>query len=59
MVIGAPNSSNSNRLVEVGLAYGCKKSTLVQRASEIDWDWFDDVDTLGLTGGGISTGCID
>ncbi len=51
MVIGAPNSSNSNRLVEVGLAYGTKKSTLVQRADEIDWTWLDDVDCLGLTAG--------
>ncbi len=51
MVIGAPNSSNSNRLVEVGVAYGCEKAMLVQRASEIDWGWFDGIDTLGLTAG--------
>jgi len=51
MVIGAPNSSNSNRLVEVGLAYGSDKSCLVQRASDIDWDWIDGVETLGLTAG--------
>jgi 4-hydroxy-3-methylbut-2-en-1-yl diphosphate reductase len=51
MVIGAPNSSNSNRLVEVGVAYGCDKAILVQRASDIDWAWFDGIQTLGLTAG--------
>lgn len=51
IVIGAPNSSNSNRLVEVALNYGCQKAQLVQRAAEIDWSWFDGVQTLGLTAG--------
>jgi len=51
MVIGAPNSSNSNRLVEVGVAYGCDKAILVQRAADIDWTWFDNIQTLGLTAG--------
>lgn len=51
MVIGAPNSSNSNRLVEVGVAYGCDKAILVQRAAEIDWKWFENIHTLGLTAG--------
>lgn len=51
MVIGAPNSSNSNRLVEVGVAYGCEKAMLVQRASDINWSWFDSINTLGLTAG--------
>jgi len=51
MVIGAPNSSNSNRLVEVGLSYGSEKSCLVQRASDIDWAWLEGVQTLGLTAG--------
>jgi len=51
MVIGAPNSSNSNRLVEVGAAYGCEKSILVQRAGDIDWNWLGGIDTLGLTAG--------
>jgi len=51
MVIGAPNSSNSNRLVEVAIAYGCAKAILVQRAHEIDWTWLDGVQTLGLTAG--------
>lgn len=51
IVIGAPNSSNSNRLVEVGLAYGATKSMLVQRGNDIDWDWLAGVKTLGLTAG--------
>lgn len=51
IVIGAPNSSNSNRLVEVGVSYGAKKSMLVQRGSDIDWDWLEGVKTLGLTAG--------
>lgn len=51
IVIGAPNSSNSNRLVEVGLAYGATKSMLVQRGHDIDWDWLAGVKTLGLTAG--------
>lgn len=51
MVIGAPNSSNSNRLVEVGVAYGCEKAILVQRAAEIDWAWLENIGTLGLTAG--------
>ncbi len=37
LVIGAPNSSNSLRLVEVGKAAGCAYSQLVQRAADIDW----------------------
>ena len=51
VVIGAPNSSNSNRLVEVALNYGCAKATLIQRAVDIDWDWLEGVQTLGLTAG--------
>ncbi len=51
MVIGAPNSSNSNRLVEVAKVYGCERAMLVQRAAEIDWNWFRGVKTLGLTAG--------
>lgn len=51
MVIGAPNSSNSNRLVEVGEVHGCDKALLVQRATDIDWQWLDGVDVLGLTAG--------
>ncbi len=51
MVIGAPNSSNSNRLVEVARQYGCDKSSLVQRASDIDWNDLDDIKNVGLSAG--------
>ncbi len=50
-VIGAPNSSNSNRLVEVAKVYGCPKAFLVQRAGDIPWDEIADVKILGLTAG--------
>ena len=49
-VIGAPNSSNSQRLVEVAERFGTP-ARLVQRASEIDPAWLDGVNTLGLTAG--------
>ena len=51
IVIGAPNSSNSNRLAEVARAAGCDKSILVQHAGELDLAWLDGVGTLGLTAG--------
>ncbi len=51
MVIGAPNSSNSKRLVEVAREAGCPHSVLVQRAFEIDWDSLKGVRTLGITAG--------
>lgn len=50
LVIGAPNSSNSLRLVEVAERLGTP-SRLVQRAAEITPDWLDGIDTLGLTAG--------
>lgn len=50
-VIGAPNSSNSNRLVEVAKVYGCPKAFLVQRATDIPWSEIEGVETLGLTAG--------
>jgi 4-hydroxy-3-methylbut-2-enyl diphosphate reductase len=50
LVIGAPNSSNSLRLVEVAQREGVK-SVLVQRAAELDLAWLDGVFTLGLTAG--------
>jgi 4-hydroxy-3-methylbut-2-en-1-yl diphosphate reductase len=50
LVIGAPNSSNSLRLVEVAARSGAK-AHLVQRAEDISMNWFDGVDTLGLTAG--------
>lgn len=51
IVLGAPNSSNSNRLAEVALTIGCPKSTLIQRAAELEDDWLDGVSTLGVTAG--------
>jgi len=51
IVIGAPNSSNSNRLVEAARLAGCSKATLYQRAQEIDWDWLANVKRLGLSAG--------
>ena len=50
LVIGAPNSSNSLRLVEVAEREGTD-SYLIQRADEIDLNWFEGVETLGLTAG--------
>jgi 4-hydroxy-3-methylbut-2-en-1-yl diphosphate reductase len=50
IVIGAPNSSNSLRLVEVAIRSGAK-AHLVQRADDIELGWFDGVATLGLTAG--------
>jgi 4-hydroxy-3-methylbut-2-enyl diphosphate reductase len=51
IVVGAPNSSNSKRLVEVASRAGCAKARLLQHAGEIAWDDFADVKTLGLTAG--------
>jgi 4-hydroxy-3-methylbut-2-enyl diphosphate reductase len=51
LVIGAPNSSNSKRLVEVGRAAGCAYAQLVQRADDIDWRALDGIGALGLTAG--------
>ena len=50
-VVGAPNSSNSRRLVEVGSNAGVAKATLVQRASEINWEQLNGVSVLGVTAG--------
>ena len=51
IVLGAPYSSNSSRLAEVALTVGCPKSTLIQRASDLEDGWLDDVTTLGVTAG--------
>jgi 4-hydroxy-3-methylbut-2-enyl diphosphate reductase len=51
LVVGAGNSSNSVRLVEVGLRAGARDAKLVDEAAHIDWSWFDGVQTLGLTAG--------
>jgi 4-hydroxy-3-methylbut-2-enyl diphosphate reductase len=51
LVIGAPNSSNSRRLVEVGRAAGCDYSQLVQRAAGIDWRALEGSRCVGITAG--------
>jgi 4-hydroxy-3-methylbut-2-enyl diphosphate reductase len=51
IVLGAPNSSNSNRLAEVALTIGCPKSALIQRVAEMEDGWLDGVSTLGVTAG--------
>jgi 4-hydroxy-3-methylbut-2-enyl diphosphate reductase len=51
VVIGALNSSNSMRLVEVAANSGCAKSRLLQRAGDMDWEWLGDVRRLGITAG--------
>ncbi len=51
LVIGAPNSSNSLRLVEVGRLAGCPQAQLVQRAADIDWAAIAGAQALGLTAG--------
>jgi 4-hydroxy-3-methylbut-2-enyl diphosphate reductase len=51
LVVGAPNSSNSQRLCEVAERAGCPKAVLLQRASEIDWTLFDGVKRIGVTAG--------
>ena len=51
LVVGAPNSSNSQRLVEVAQREGCEVAMLVQRAEEINWTALAEVTTLGLTAG--------
>lgn len=51
LVIGAPNSSNSQRLVEVGRRAGCAYSQLVQRAADIDWRALDGARAVGVTAG--------
>ncbi len=50
-VVGAPNSSNSLRLVEVALRAGCPRARLLQDADGIDWDELAGVRRLGLTAG--------
>jgi 4-hydroxy-3-methylbut-2-enyl diphosphate reductase len=51
VVVGAPNSSNSQRLREVAERAGCPHAVLVQRAQEIDWDALGPVASLGITAG--------
>ncbi|WP_299839291.1 4-hydroxy-3-methylbut-2-enyl diphosphate reductase [uncultured Jannaschia sp.] len=51
LVVGAPNSSNSKRLVEVGAKAGCRYAQLVQRAAEIDWRALEGIRSVGITAG--------
>ena len=51
LVIGAPNSSNSLRLVEVGRTAGCPYAQLVQRAGDIDWRALAGIRSVGITAG--------
>ena len=51
LVVGAPNSSNSKRLVEVASRAGCSYAQLVQRATDIDWRALDGIKSVGITAG--------
>jgi len=51
VVIGAPNSSNSQRLVEVARGAGCPTALLLQSVAELDWRRLEGVRTLGITAG--------
>jgi len=51
IVVGAPNSSNSKRLVEVGEKNGCPRGLLVQRASDLDWPTLQGLKTIGVSAG--------
>ncbi|HWW47800.1 MAG TPA: 4-hydroxy-3-methylbut-2-enyl diphosphate reductase [Xanthobacteraceae bacterium] len=51
IVVGAPNSSNSLRLREVAEREGCRLAVLAQRASDIDWEEFGNIKSLGITAG--------
>jgi 4-hydroxy-3-methylbut-2-enyl diphosphate reductase len=51
LVIGAPNSSNSKRLVEVGANAGCAYAQLIQRATDIDWRALEGIRSVGITAG--------
>ena len=51
LVVGAPNSSNSKRLVEVGERHGTPRAMLVQRAAELDWSTLQGLSTIGVTAG--------
>ena len=51
VVVGAPESSNSVRLVEVAMRAGCPRAVLVERAQTIDWTRFEGIASLGITAG--------
>ena len=51
LVVGSVNSSNSGRLVEVSLEYGAKAAYLIDYAAEVKDDWFEGVETIGVSSG--------
>ena len=51
LVVGSRNSSNSVRLVEVALRAGARDARLIDDATQIDWAWFEGVNTVGVTAG--------
>ncbi|MDX6751068.1 4-hydroxy-3-methylbut-2-enyl diphosphate reductase [Geminicoccaceae bacterium 1502E] len=51
LIVGAPNSSNSMRLVEVAFNSGCPRAELIQHAGDVDWDSLAGVRRLGLSAG--------
>jgi 4-hydroxy-3-methylbut-2-enyl diphosphate reductase len=51
IVVGSRNSSNSVRLVEVALEYGARASHLIDYAEEIKDEWFEGVESIGVTSG--------
>jgi 4-hydroxy-3-methylbut-2-enyl diphosphate reductase len=51
VVVGSPNSSNTQRLKEVAERAGCTRAALVERAAEIDWSLFDQITSIGITAG--------
>jgi 4-hydroxy-3-methylbut-2-enyl diphosphate reductase len=51
LVVGAPNSSNSVRLVEVAKRAGARDAHLVQKAEDVDWTWFDGAARIGISAG--------
>ena len=59
LVVGAPNSSNSRRLVEVARRAGCDYSQLVQRAGDIDWRALEGVRSVGVTAGASAPELLD
>lgn len=51
LVVGSKNSSNSVRLVEVSLEYGAKAAYLIDYADEVKDEWFEGVETIGVSSG--------
>ena len=51
IVVGSPNSSNSQRLREVAERAGCTPAVLIQRAADIDWSLFGAISSLGIAAG--------